>query len=423
MQPSFDREFPSLARQTYVPREAPTKQKDFLSARTSAQWNSRLADAPAASPDPAPRTASGALSPFRSTPAAPPAPLSSPSSSSSTPATSPPSTTHAEEADGSAHQPRMSDTLQQTQASATAVDRTRLEQLAVKQSHKLIPVLASKAKAPGSKPQAATAAAVLSKPALLQRSTSLGHAATTTAAAARSAADLAKGGAAAAATATSATAPSNGLLTLKLAAPSGDRAKSRSNFFESLRRRAPSSDQSQQQDDAGDMSAAVSDLIGLHLVSLSTVDQQPDDQQHDQSAQPAAAAGVEADSSSADSPAPAAIAVQPAAEADAPAAVLAPADDDDDDADDAGQDSAALLGPSAEEEAFLRSLGWTEASDDEEDCGLTEEEIAAFKAAAELRAKLPSCKLKAGSHGMGLANGHCVDASAGCSSSDDESEV
>ncbi|WIA15072.1 hypothetical protein OEZ85_001770 [Tetradesmus obliquus] len=41
----------------------------------------------------------------------------------------------------------------------------------------------------------------------------------------------------------------------------------------------------------------------------------------------------------------------------------------------------------AEEEAFLRSLGWTSVeSDDEEEWGLTEEEIAAFQAAAAARA-------------------------------------
>lgn len=43
---------------------------------------------------------------------------------------------------------------------------------------------------------------------------------------------------------------------------------------------------------------------------------------------------------------------------------------------------SALLRISAEEEAFLKSLGWTEA-DDENEGGLTEEEIAAFKAAQQ----------------------------------------
>jgi hypothetical protein len=41
----------------------------------------------------------------------------------------------------------------------------------------------------------------------------------------------------------------------------------------------------------------------------------------------------------------------------------------------------------AEEEAFLRSLGWTSVElDDEEEWGLTEEEIAAFQASAAARA-------------------------------------
>lgn len=44
-----------------------------------------------------------------------------------------------------------------------------------------------------------------------------------------------------------------------------------------------------------------------------------------------------------------------------------------------------------EEEAFLKSLGWT-AVEDEEDGGLTEEEIAAFKAASQYRSKLGTSK-------------------------------
>jgi hypothetical protein len=44
---------------------------------------------------------------------------------------------------------------------------------------------------------------------------------------------------------------------------------------------------------------------------------------------------------------------------------------------------------SAEEEAFLRSLGWEDCGDDSEG-GLTEEEIAAFQAQAAAAARLPA---------------------------------
>lgn len=56
--------------------------------------------------------------------------------------------------------------------------------------------------------------------------------------------------------------------------------------------------------------------------------------------------------------------------------------------DDAGHHSASMLWDVPEdEEAFLRSLGWTaESSDDEAEWGLTEEEIAAFQASAAARA-------------------------------------
>jgi hypothetical protein len=54
-------------------------------------------------------------------------------------------------------------------------------------------------------------------------------------------------------------------------------------------------------------------------------------------------------------------------------------------ADAAGHDLELLVGTPEEEEAFLRSLGWTDDSGDGANWGLTDEEIAAFQAAAATR--------------------------------------
>jgi hypothetical protein len=371
-----------------VPREAPTKQPDFLSSRaTNSSWTSRLADAPAAagpaSPPPGHPQRSPAASPL-------PSPFANGSAASGSPRPdSPDSQRHPEPPQqqqaqqqqqpqqGSAAQ-RLTEALQQAAAGPAVTDRSRLEQLAVKQSQKLIPMVAlGKGKAPGAgaasanKPPAPSGPVPLGKPQPLQRATSQGPPSSAQPAAAPAAA-----------------APSSGLLTLRLAAPAADGRKGRASFFESLRRRSSASDQSQQAAAAeSDLSVAVSELVGLQLVGLSA-SAQPDDQRMDQTGGAGAGAGA-------------------AGSLGSPAGGEA-----------GGRGPLALLGPSEEEERFLRSLGWTEASDEGEDCGLTEEEIAAFRAAAELRARLPSLrgKVPEGAARLGALACGC---SGDCSSSDE----
>jgi hypothetical protein len=360
-----------------VPREAPTKQPDFLLARTTSSWTSRLADGPAA--------AAAAALPPPGNPGRSPAAAASPNAFAAAAALRPDSPgAHAQQLQrpgpqqpqqqGSAAQ-RLTEALQQGASAPGAADRTRLEQLAVKQSQKLIPVMAlpGKSKAGGgvsARPGPAAGLTPLGKPAP----------------SAQRAAFLAPpGGPAllslAAPSAAAAAAPASGLLTLRLSAPAAGRRKGGAgSFFESLRRRGSASDQSQQAREEDDLAAAVSELVGLRLVGLSA-SAQLEEQQRRQS--PCAGGGLASPGSGSQG----------------------------------GDGPLALLGPSAEEEAFLRSLGWTEASDEEGDGGLTEEEISAFRAAAELRGRLPSLRPKPpamAAQRLGLACG-C----SGCSSSDE----